>query len=239
LLTEANAAFATDTPDLLLTALSLALSQSLRCPAVLIALEGHGREEITPPTDVSRTVGWFTSLFPLLLRLPELPLPAQVKHLKEHLRRVPHKGLGYGLLRYLGTPTQRQALACQPSLCFNYLGQFDALDRPDGATLPDPGALQLASEPAGDSVSPDRPREYPLEVTALVTGGQLQVNIRYWPVHYGQATMAAFAGDYRDALLQVLDCCLNRSQRPQLTPSDLGYKHLSFEDLEDITRLFD
>jgi non-ribosomal peptide synthase protein (TIGR01720 family) len=151
-----------------------------------------------------------------------LPLPAQVKHLKEHLRQVPHKGLGYGLLRYLGTPTQRQALACQPSLCFNYLGQFDA----DFSR----SHLQLAPEPAGASVSPLHPREYPLEVAALVTGGQLEVSLRYWPGHYRAETMEALTGHYQQALEEIIECCVNCAQ-PQLTPSDLGYKLLSMEDL--------
>ena len=86
--------------------------------AVLIDLEGHGREEIFADVDLSRTVGWFTSLFPVRLDAGALDLagglggrPAlgrALKSIKEQLRAVPDNGLGYGLLRYLNAQTALQ-----------------------------------------------------------------------------------------------------------------------------------
>lgn len=92
----------------------------------LVAVEGHGREPVDETLDVSRTLGWFTSLYPLRLRAtgdPETTFDA-VRQIRSG---VPGKGLGYGALRYLAEPEVRARLARvpEPLLAFNYLGQFD------------------------------------------------------------------------------------------------------------------
>ncbi len=89
-------------------------------------MEGHGREELFDNLDVTRTVGWFTSLFPVRLT-PEVSLDGSIKAIKEQLRGVPHKGIGFGVLRYLGDEASRAALSqlAVPRITFNYLGQFD------------------------------------------------------------------------------------------------------------------
>ncbi len=93
---------------------------------MLIDLEGHGREDIFEGLDLSRTVGWFTSVFPVALA-PQGELGDALKRVKEQLRQVPRKGLGYGVFQYLGSPAQRQAIEALPraQAVFNYLGQFD------------------------------------------------------------------------------------------------------------------
>ena len=116
LLQDAPAAYRTQVNDLLLTALARVVSRWSGQPAALIQLEGHGREDLFDTLDLSRTVGWFTSLFPVRLQA-DGELSAAIKSVKEQLRAVPHKGIGYGLLRYLGTPDARQALS---NLCLLY-----------------------------------------------------------------------------------------------------------------------
>ncbi|MCP5049826.1 MAG: non-ribosomal peptide synthetase, partial [bacterium] len=105
LLTRANESFSTEVNDLLLTALGLAIRDTMGLDKVVVALEGHGREQGVLAIDVSRTVGWFTSVYPVLLDLsygaapgqdPDHILARQVKEVKESLRRVPNKGTGYG-----------------------------------------------------------------------------------------------------------------------------------------------
>ncbi len=100
--------------------------------SALIQLEGHGREALFDDIDLTRTVGWFTSLYPLRLTPANIEEAAgqgaSIKAIKEQLRAVPHKGLGYGVLRYLADePTrQRHGRRCrQAPVTFNYLGQFD------------------------------------------------------------------------------------------------------------------
>ena len=127
LLKDAPAAYRTQVNDILLTALASALCQWSGHEKILVDLEGHGREDLYADIDLSRTIGWFTSLFPVILD-PSGDLSQRIKHIKESLRQIPHKGLGYGLFRYYGTEAQRQVLASLPKtqVVFNYLGQFDA-----------------------------------------------------------------------------------------------------------------
>ncbi|MEO9372967.1 condensation domain-containing protein, partial [Pseudomonas aeruginosa] len=121
LLQEAPAAYRTQVNDLLLTALARATCRWSGDASVLVQLEGHGREDLGEAIDLSRTVGWFTSLFPLRLS-PVAELGASIKRIKEQLRAIPHKGLGFGALRYLGSAEDRAALAALPSprITFNY-----------------------------------------------------------------------------------------------------------------------
>ncbi|MEU1879905.1 amino acid adenylation domain-containing protein [Streptosporangium sp. NPDC020072] len=141
LLTQAPAAFHAQVNDVLLTAFSLALGhwRARRTPGsgtpVLVAVEGHGREEIVDGVDLSRTVGWFTSVFPVRLDPGTVPWPevtaggagvgAALKRVKEQLRAIPDHGIGYGLLRYLN-PETGAVLGehPEPRIEFNYLGRF-------------------------------------------------------------------------------------------------------------------
>src|SRR3954462_4520802 len=159
LLTRVPSAFHGGIDDVLLTGLALAVADWCRrhvqgadhggSHAVLLDLEGHGREEGFGreenlgreggfgAVDVTRTVGWFTSLYPVrldpgLLDLKEAvsggpALGRALKTIKEQLRSVPGKGLGYGLLRYLNDETAAElAGSPAPQLGFNYLGRFAA-----------------------------------------------------------------------------------------------------------------
>ena len=112
-----------------MSALGLALTSWMGEPVARISLEGHGREELVEGIDLSRTVGWFTTIFPVNLDLRGTVGPGEVlKSVKEQLRRIPQRGIGYGLLRYLRGDENLAAQlrsAPQPEIAFNYLGQFD------------------------------------------------------------------------------------------------------------------
>ena len=117
--------------------------------STLIQLEGHGREDLFDDIDLTRTVGWFTSLFPVNL-MPSSDLGASIKTIKEQLRAVPDKGLGYGALRYLGPPAIRAELAAlpQPRITFNYLGQFDRQFDDAAMFVPSTEGNGLAQDPS-------------------------------------------------------------------------------------------
>jgi aryl carrier-like protein len=104
LLQQAPAAYRTQVNDLLLTALARVVCRWSGAESALIELEGHGREDLFDDVDLSRTVGWFTSAYPVRLT-PATELGDSIKQVKEQLRGVPHKGIGFGLLRYLGKKT--------------------------------------------------------------------------------------------------------------------------------------
>ncbi|PES28329.1 hypothetical protein CN497_25175, partial [Priestia megaterium] len=109
LLQEAPAAYRTQVNDLLLTALARVIGRWSGQASTLIQLEGHGREELFDGVDLTRTVGWFTSLFPVRLT-PADTLGESIKQIKEQLRSIPNKGIGFGALRYLGDARAQQSL---------------------------------------------------------------------------------------------------------------------------------
>ncbi|MES1244341.1 MAG: amino acid adenylation domain-containing protein [Acidobacteriota bacterium] len=166
LLQEAPEAYRTQVNDLLLAALARALGEG----TLLVDLEGHGREEIFPGVDLSRTVGWFTTTFPVALPLPPGAGPREsILAVKETLRAVPRRGLGYGLLRHVNPETSGLLAALpEPRISFNYLGQLDASAREDGLF----GFAPEAPGGAQDEAVSDRPR---LAVDCMVVDGRLRV----------------------------------------------------------------
>ena len=119
---------------------------------LLVQMEGHGREEeLFTGVDLTRTVGWFTTLYPVLLDVRGAAGPGErLKAVKEQLRALPGHGLGYGALRYLGSGEARAALGAQPEaeVHFEYLGQVDG-------SVSGEALFALAPELAGAAMSPD------------------------------------------------------------------------------------
>jgi amino acid adenylation domain-containing protein/non-ribosomal peptide synthase protein (TIGR01720 family) len=155
LLRGAPAAYRTGINDVLLAALAWALARWIGTPAVTIDLEGHGREEVLDDVDLSRTVGWFTTMFPVGLEVPDSSWRDRVKSVRRQLRRVPGNGFGYGALRWSG-----RVPGIEAPVSFNYLGQFDARSEDEslfGEVLPavgrdhvdrDPHVVQVVGEVA-------------------------------------------------------------------------------------------
>ncbi|MCA1635787.1 MAG: amino acid adenylation domain-containing protein [Acidobacteria bacterium] len=161
--------------DVLLTALAQALSEWSGTSAVLIDLEGHGREDILPDLNLSRTVGWFTTIFPVILTpgLEDAPATA-LESTKEQLQQIPNHGIGYGLLRFLRSDEMSNQLRSLPEaeISFNYLGQFDQLLK--GSTLFAP-----TKETTGLSCEPSALRPYLLEVGGSISQGSLKTTLTF------------------------------------------------------------
>lgn len=172
LLREAPTALDARMDEILLAALVQALKASGGLDESLIALEGHGREALSEDLDVGRTVGWFTSLFPVRLRSAG-SLGQTLLGVRDTVRGLPDKGVGFGLLRYLGTEPVRQRLAGlpEPKVVFNYLGQFDQ-DLGDGRFAP-------AKTSAGALIDPATPLNRELEINGQVFAGQLGLTFRF------------------------------------------------------------
>ncbi|MFJ4153182.1 amino acid adenylation domain-containing protein, partial [Pseudomonas sp. NPDC089752] len=222
LLQDAPAAYRTQINDLLLTALARVIGRWAETEDVLIQLEGHGREDLFETLDLTRTVGWFTSLFPVRLSPGGQP-GAAIKRIKEQLRAVPEKGIGFGVLRYLGDAQARQALQALPvpRITFNYLGQFDGSFDSASAAL-----LSPAGESAGREQSPLAPLGNWLTLNSQVYGGELRVTWTYSQAMFDHATVQSLADDYM-AELQVLiaHCCDTEVQG--VTPSDFPLADVS------------
>jgi amino acid adenylation domain-containing protein/non-ribosomal peptide synthase protein (TIGR01720 family) len=230
LLQEVPAAYHTQINDVLLTALAQAVEQLTGARRLLIEMEGHGREEIFEDVDLSRTVGWFTSIYPVTLGLGDSSDAGDaLKRIKEHLRQVPNRGIGYGLLRYLGSGeiTERLRGAARPAISFNYLGQFDQVA----------GQMALftrAQESSGVSQSLNDERAYLLDVNASVSGGRLQINWGYSEDLFRRETIERLAEAYIAALDSLIAHCRS-VEAVRHTPSDFPLVSLTQQELDRIT----
>ncbi|MDR9754670.1 amino acid adenylation domain-containing protein [Pseudomonas sp. SZMC_28357] len=225
LLQQAPAAYRTQVNDLLLTALARVICRWSGQGSALIQLEGHGREELFDGIDLTRTVGWFTSLFPVALT-PSADLGASIKTVKEQLRNVPDKGLGYGALRYLGSAEVRDELAALPTprITFNYLGQFDRQFDDDALFTP-------SGEGSGQAQDPAAPLGNWLVIEGQVYGGELSLSWGFSREMFDTATIERLAEDYAQELTALIEhCCTIKS--PQATPSDFPLATISQVQLD-------
>jgi natural product biosynthesis luciferase-like monooxygenase protein/amino acid adenylation domain-containing protein/non-ribosomal peptide synthase protein (TIGR01720 family) len=230
LLQDVPRAYHTQINDALLTALARTVGRWAGNSRVLVDVEGHGREELLAGLDVSRTVGWFTTYFPALLELPEAGGPGEaLRAVKEQLRAVPSKGMGYGLLRHLGGDA---ALASLPGaeLSFNYLGQLDG-------ALTGSGMLALAPESPGPQRGSRTRRPYLLDVMGAVVGGQLQVTWTYGEMTHRRETVEKLAADFLERLRELISHC----QSPEAgghTPSDFKLAKVNQNQLDKLSARF-
>ncbi len=216
LLRDATSAYQTSAFELLVAALQGCFSRCTGAIQLYLHLEGHGREDLFPEIDLSRTVGWFTSLYPVLLHIGSKNAdPATtITGVKETLRSVPNRGIGFGVLRYLGTQAQRSELeqVPKPPIAFNYLGQTDQV-------LPEAAPIQLTEGPLGHTRSPENPRTHLIEINALVRDGRLRVDWTFSESCHHRETIRHLASTYLDVLREFLDHCVNR-EGTSYSPSD-------------------
>ncbi len=230
LLQHAPSAYRTQVNDLLLTALARVLCRWSGHESALIQLEGHGRETLFDDIDLTRSVGWFTSAYPLRLTPVHIEEAAgqgaSIKAIKEQLRGVPHKGLGYGVLRYLADDLIKQTMAALPSaeITFNYLGQFDQSFGSDALFHP-------LDESAGIAHDPDAPLPNALSVDSQVYGGELVLRWTFSRERHDPHTIRELAEAYLAELQSLVAHCL-KDGAGGLTPSDFPLAHLTQPQLD-------
>jgi tyrocidine synthetase-3 len=225
LLKGAHEAYRTEINDLLMAALALALKDWSKGDTFAVNLEGHGREAFTEKLDITRTVGWFTSQYPVILDAKhEDDLGYLIKLTKETLRKVPNKGLGYGILKYM--TDQLQIVELKPDISFNYLGQFDV--NAEGGS-----SMKTSPYDTGLPFSMESERTVSLDVTGLVYEGKLKLELHYSAGEYEAGTAAELIDLLMNRLLEVVEHCV-RQETQELTPSDLGDDELTLEDLDSI-----
>ncbi|MGC0314399.1 amino acid adenylation domain-containing protein [Kitasatospora acidiphila] len=228
LLTALPAHYRAEINDVLLTALALAVNRWRDSnEPVLVELEGHGREEIGQPTDLTRTVGWFTTAYPVRLHPATHNPDRALKAVKEQLRSIPDRGLGYGLLRHLN-PGTAPGLAelPTPQLGFNYLGRFDTTDT---------GAAGVSAPYGG--LAPTTPLAQLLYVNAVTEerpdGPHLTATWIWATNHLSHDRTAELAELWFQALRSLVDQ-LNEPDTGGLTPSDLPLTSLTQAELDQL-----
>lgn len=235
LLGETSNDFRARPQELLIAALAQVVTRYSGGEAVAFDLEGHGREDLFTDVDLSRTVGWFTSAYPITLERPQLNQPVDwVRAIKEQLRAVRNSGIGNTALRWLSSDAsvrKRLADATPPEIAFNYLGQFDHLSPPDAL-------LNLAHETCGPECSPRGARAHLWEVNALVLEGRFQVRWIFSKSHHTRATIERLANEYLAELERMND----QSQAPGVavaTPTDFPLADIDQQDLDQLAALLE
>ncbi|AFY89165.1 non-ribosomal peptide synthetase [Chroococcidiopsis thermalis] len=234
LLQKVPAAYQTQINDVLLTALVQTFAEWMGEPTLLLDLEGHGREEIFDDVDLSRTVGWFTTIFPVLLKLPATSdLATTVKTIKEQLREIPNRGIGYGVLRYLSSDAIAEKLQTLPQaeVLFNYLGQSDQV-------LFESSPFSLADADIGAARSPRGSRCHLLDINAIVVAEQLQISWTYSNTIHRQRTVENLAQNFikalRSATLGGTPSLIHQESENNSLRADLSDFQWSETDLENI-----
>ncbi|MDB9319490.1 non-ribosomal peptide synthetase [Nodularia spumigena] len=226
LLQDVPAAYNTQINDVLLTALVQSFAQWTKENSLLIDLEGHGREDLFEDVDLSRTVGWFTTLFPVGLEIKENQPGEVLKSVKEQLRSIPNRGIGYGVLRYLNADKSiREKLASLPSaqVSFNYLGQFDQV-------LKASSVLGEAKEFKSEQSGLNR-RSHLLGISGFIRAGKLEMTWAYSDKIHKRDTIERLASGFMEALTTLIDHCQSKDDQ-SYTPSDFSAAKLNQKQLD-------
>ncbi|NOQ28295.1 MAG: amino acid adenylation domain-containing protein [Bacteroidales bacterium] len=234
LLTNTNEVYGTEINDILLCGLGYGIKKTLGNEKVLISLEGHGREDIFTDLDISRTIGWFTTLYPVLLDMKHADdISLQIRSVKENLRQIPNKGIGFGILKYLTPPELKDEVNYdfEPQIEFNYLGQFDS-------DVDQMSLFKIAKESGGNSVSPNSETKYDFSIGGMISNGKLSVNITYKKKYYGETIIEELLENYRNSLLEIINHCAKRTDKV-LTPSDFTYKSLSIKEVDKLDEKYE
>ncbi|MFI6069955.1 non-ribosomal peptide synthase/polyketide synthase [Actinoplanes sp. NPDC051343] len=256
LLTRVPAVFHGQVNDVLLTALGLAVGRWRARRGggdvpVLVELEGHGRESIVAGADVSETVGWFTSVFPVRLDPGPVPwtevcaagagLSRAVKRVKEQLRAIPDNGIGFGLLRYLNPDIGARLAGPAPQIGFNYLGRIsvgdhDAPEEGEGwGVLADGGG-----GPLGGALDAEVPLGHVVAVNAVTVdaadGPQLVASWSWGRNVLTRGEVEELAGYWVQALQGIVEHA-DRDGAGGHTSSDFSSVTLTQDDIDELERM--
>ena len=234
MLQQLHKVYGTEINDILLSALGQTLSNWTGESEILIGLEGHGREDIFENVDVSRTMGWFTSLYPVKLCLHDIRTKSDlVKSVKEQLREIPNGGIGYGVLSHLSPDKEVRALYPDNiwDVIFNYLGQLDNITKSTSL-------LSGASESTGLSLSPKNRFTNKLSINSGIIGGSLEVIWSYSSNDYKKETIQKLAESYLHNLQDIIESSKLKNNR-EFTPSDFGLEgKLPIKELDSLFNNF-
>lgn len=207
LLQQASKAYNTNVNDLLLTAFAYALREINHNNIQTITLEGHGREDLENGLDHSRTVGWFTSMFPVKLEVQD-DFKATIQFIKESLRNIPNKGIGFGA--FATNNKNKYSYKDMTPITFNYLGQFNK----------EQDNWQIVSEFSGKNVHADNLDHNIINVNGVVSNGEMDFSVT---TKLGKTVTKKLSDSFKIALTQIITHCTEQLENKGTiySPSDL------------------
>ncbi len=233
LLTDAVSNWRLQPQELLLAAFAMTVAEWAGRPDLVVDVESHGREPVSPELDALRTVGWLASLYPVHLALPATADDGDcLNAVKSRLRGIPNGGVAYGALRYLGdSPDIRAVLESQPPspLLFNYLGQWRRSTSPD--------AWLTFARPVMASTGCNGPRRYVFEINAAVYDGELRVGWTYGTKYHRRQIARALAERFLERVGALTALCASGTDDAPV-PENFPDADLNESELEEILAEF-
>ncbi|WP_339226903.1 bacitracin non-ribosomal peptide synthetase BacA [Bacillus sp. FSL K6-0972] len=224
LLRNANKAYNTEINDILLTALIAAVRDITGENKLKVMMEGHGREDILDGVDITRTIGWFTTVYPVFIDLgEEKEISQNIKMVKETLRKIPNKGIGYGVLKYMTEELQK--IQTQAPLSFNYFGEMNN----------DMNRKVFSQSPfsPGESIGGKIVRHCAIEMNAISLNGELTIYTTFNQDQYQTSAIEQLNQSFKENLEKIVNHCVGKDGS-DMTPSDYGDVSLGLEELERI-----
>lgn len=220
LIKKSNEVYSLELNELLIIALVLSIKSITKSEEILIELERHGREKINDYLDISRTIGWFTSMFPAYFKVNSTELDSNIKSIKEQLRSIPNKGFNYGILRHLNYELEENS---SKRVRFNYLGDFDSIINGQSMTL---NNIEF-----GLHNDENNSLTALIDITAMIVNKRLKISAEFSKNRFKDGTVEKFIDNYLETINLILECCINKSSK-DFTPSDFDAVDISQDDLD-------
>ncbi len=222
LVEKSNEIYNIDLNEVLIIGLVLTLNKLNKKDEIILELERHGREAINDYIDVSRTVGWFTSMYPAYFSIEHGAMEDNIKSLKEQLKNIPNKGFNYSILKFLKKVFKEEETKY---VRFNYLGDFD--------NIIDKENLDISDIKFGLNSDDNNSLTALMDIAASIVNKKLKVTVEYSKKRFKDETIENFIESYIETLNLILDKCLNKDFK-EFTPSDFDAVDISQEDLDSL-----
>lgn len=220
LIKYASEIYGIDFNEILIIALILTINNFTKNKDVIIELERHGRKSINNDIDVSRTVGWFTSMYPAHFKVTYNDIDRNIKSLKEQLRNIPNQGFNYGILGFLKKQINESK---NKFIRFNYLGDLD--------NIVDKEKLGITNIKFGLESAEENSLTALIDIVAMLTNKEFKINFTYSKNKFNKETIQMLIDDYIRILKLILKKCINKDFK-EFTPSDFNAVNISQEDLD-------
>ncbi|MBZ9636381.1 non-ribosomal peptide synthetase [Clostridium sp. FP1] len=217
-----NEMYGMELNEILISALVMTINNITKQKDIVIELERHGREAINDEIDISRTVGWFTSMYPANFMVLDEDLDFNIKSLKEQLRSIPSKGFNFSILKYLNNELNINE---NKYIRFNYLGDFDNILNNE--------TFKVSDINCGADIGENNNLTCLMDITGMILEKKLKLNITYSKNKFKDETIQKFMDSYIEKLKEILSHCYEKNYK-EFTPSDFDAADISQEDLDSL-----